>query len=432
MTRKTAKCDDTFIDLYAGCGGLSLGLMAAGWQGLLAIEKDDLAFQTLKFNLIEGKNGIGYKWPGWFPKAPCTSGTFIRKHRDQIAKLRGGITLIAGGLPCQGFSFAGKRNSADPRNQSFKHYIEMVRLIQPDFLLLENVKGIAVEFGKKKRNARDRQTVGRPPKSFSQRIKETLDGLGYEVYAELVKAVDVGVAQFRPRYIMVAIKRSLLGGRVVDPFSVLETKRASFLIGKGLSTSQPISVREAISDLEMRGKEVVECVDSPGFEQIVYGQPETAYQVLLHGRLNGAPPNSMRLANHREETRERFSQILATCRRGVQLSKEDRERFGLKKHCVVPLDGDKPSHTLTTLPDDVLHYSEPRILTVREYARLQSFPDWYEFKAKYTTGGDKRTRECPRYTQVGNAVPPFLAELLGFVLCSLKRTLDLDQRRRSQ
>lgn len=68
-----------------------------------------------------------------------------------------------------------------------------------------------------------------------------------------------------------------------------------------------------------------------------------------------------------------------------------------------------PAPTITTLPDDILHYCDPRILTVREYARLQSFPDWFVFKGKYTTGGDRRTKECPRYTQVGNAVPPLLA-----------------------
>jgi DNA (cytosine-5)-methyltransferase 1 len=72
-----------------------------------------------------------------------------------------------------------------------------------------------------------------------------------------------------------------------------------------------------------------------------------------------------------------------------------------------------PAPTITTLPDDVLHYSEPRILTVRESARLQSFPDWFQFRGKFTTGGDRRTKECPRYTQVGNAVPPLLARAIG-------------------
>jgi DNA (cytosine-5)-methyltransferase 1 len=416
----------TFIDLYAGCGGLSLGLMLAGWSGLFAVEKDALAFQTLSHNLIGESKEISYEWPSWFPKNPCSTGTFINKYREHIAALRGQVNVITGGLPCQGFSLAGRRKSNDPRNSRFKHYTEIVDLIQPEFLLLENVKGIAVEFGKKKREQENKRRVGRPPKSYLQRIKEKLEALGYEVFADLVKAVDFGVPQFRPRYIMFAIKRSFLSERIVDPFAILQAKRLDFLASKGLPFDQPISVREAISDLETSGKSLIECVDSRGFQQIAYTQPQTHYQRLLHGSMNGIAPNSLRLARHRDDIKERFTKILSTCRRGVQLSKKDRELFGIKKNCIVPLDGDKPSHTLTTLPDDILHYSEPRILTVREYARLQSFPDWYLFKGKYTTGGDRRVRECPRYTQVGNAVPPFLAELLGMVLHDLKQNLQPD------
>jgi DNA (cytosine-5)-methyltransferase 1 len=124
----------------------------------------------------------------------------------------------------------------------------------------------------------------------------------------------------------------------------------------------------------------------------------------------------MRLAKHTPETMVRFEKILDTCRRGVQLNRKDRFAFGLNKHCTVPLDPDKPSHTLTTLPDDILHYAEPRILTAREYARLQSFPDWFEFRGKYATGGYLRTIECPRYTQIGNAVSPLVAECIGNLL----------------
>ena len=78
-----------------------------------------------------------------------------------------------------------------------------------------------------------------------------------------------------------------------------------------------------------------------------------------------------------------------------------------------------PSLVLTSHPDDYIHYSEPRILTVREYARIQSFPDWFEFKEKYTTGGKARKREVPRYTQAGNAIPPLFAEQAGLALKQL-------------
>ena len=80
------------------------------------------------------------------------------------------------------------------------------------------------------------------------------------------------------------------------------------------------------------------------------------------------------------------------------------------------IDPKKPCPTLTTLPDDYIHYSEPRVLTVREYARLQSFPDGYVFLAKYTTGGNLRATDVPRYTQIGNAIPPLFMEQAGYVL----------------
>ena len=80
-----------------------------------------------------------------------------------------------------------------------------------------------------------------------------------------------------------------------------------------------------------------------------------------------------------------------------------------------------PTPTLTTLPDDYIHYSEPRILTVREYARIQSFPDDYVFCGKYTTGGKRRVLEVPRYSQIGNAIPPLFGELAGKALMEMCR-----------
>ena len=97
-----------------------------------------------------------------------------------------------------------------------------------------------------------------------------------------------------------------------------------------------------------------------------------------------------------------------------------KERYNLNKKCIIPLEQSTQCPTLTTLPDDYIHYSEPRILTVREYARIQSFNDWFEFRDKYTTGGKKRKGEVPRYTQVGNAIPPLFMELSGIVLKAME------------
>jgi DNA (cytosine-5)-methyltransferase 1 len=414
-----------FIDLFAGCGGLSLGLMQAGWNGMFAVERDAIAFETLKFNLVDNDGSCPhkYEWPSWLEKGPIEISHFIKEHGKELSNFKGKVDLLAGGPPCQGFSMAGRRKSNDPRNGLFKHYVEIVKVLEPSFLLLENVKGISVAFRKP---AQGGEENGQATKPFSERIKGDLENAGYQVFTKLIRAVDVGVPQFRPRYIMLAIRRDLLLAKLnFDPFHDFENRRREFLEAKGLPVGRPVTVRQAISDLEINGSKLIECIDSSGFKQIKYAHPRTTYQRLLHGNLNGTAPNSLRLANHREDTKKRFKQIISTCRQGVQMSATDRERFGLKKHCLVPLDGDQPSHTLTTLPDDFIHYSEPRIMTVREYARLQSFPDWYEFRGKYTTGGERRLKECPRYTQAGNAVPPFLAEFVGDLIRRLACELEV-------
>lgn len=421
--KRTGKLGN-FIDLFAGCGGLSLGLMLAGWNGVFAIERDSIAYETLEFNLIDSNSTcpLKYEWPEWLKKAPTEISQFIKDHSSQLHKLRGEVEIIAGGPPCQGFSMAGKRKYNDPRNELFKHYVELVKIIQPCFLILENVKGISVAF----RKTRDDINNGQPCIPFSEHIKISLQDEGYEVFTQLIRAMDVGVPQFRPRYIVLAIRSDLLSKNPnFDPFQDFEDHRRCFLTSKGLPVERPVTVRQAISDLEMNGSKLIDCKDSSGFKQITYTKPRTAYQKLMHGQMNGTAPNSLRLANHRDDTRKRFKQIISTCRKGVGISVSDRERLGIKKQCLVPLDGNRPSHTLTTLPDDLLHYSEPRILTVRECARLQSFPDWYEFRGKYTTGGNRRLKECPRYTQVGNAVPPFLAEIIGNILKKLANELKV-------
>jgi len=425
-----------FIDLFAGCGGLSLGLMQAGWRGLFAVEKSSDAFKTLRHNLIDeldhNRNRPRFDWPDWLRVEAQEIGGFIGAYRHELRKLRGSVQLVAGGPPCQGFSFAGRRNRSDPRNELFRLHLEVVDLVKPDLVLLENVQGIDTAFGKKQADRKRRR--GRPRKSYAHRIKDALAKHGYYVQQTLVRAADFGVPQLRPRYFTIGIRQELFHEhRVPDFFAVLRERRTDFLKTRGLPVRRPVTVAEAISDLEVTGKDLVDCNDpesGPGFKEIVYERPASHYQELMHGDLNGRAINSLRLVNHRHETIQRFKKILRTCRKGVQLSGEDRERLGIRKTAVAPLAPGLPSHTLTTLPDDLLHYSEPRIHTVREHARLQSFPDWFEFRGKYTTGGDRRARECPRYTQVGNAVPPLLAEAMGEALVDLLRKGKHSARKR--
>lgn len=427
----------SFVDLFSGCGGLSLGLMKAGWRGVFAIEQSPDAFKTLKHNLIEiGDHNADeprFDWPGWLEVRPFEIKEFVQAYRRRLRSLRGEIQLVAGGPPCQGFSFAGRRTGNDPRNELFRYHLQVVDLVCPELVLMENVQGIDTAFGASKQ--RGKKCRGRPRKSYAKRIRETLEKHGYAVQQHVLKAADFGVPQFRLRHFTLGIRRDLCRGEELpDLLGLLFKIRESFLLARGLPVDRPVTVFEAISDLSTTGKQLVECKDEdspPGFKEIVYQGPESAYQKLMHGNMDGRPLNSLRLVNHRPETVRRFQEILNTCRKGVQLSDQDRARLGIRKKAITPLAPDQPSHTLTTLPDDLLHYAEPRIHTVREHARLQSFPDWFEFRGKYTTGGDRRANECPRYTQVGNAVPPLLAEIIGEALLDILDGLVIRRSLRS-
>ena len=108
------------------------------------------------------------------------------------------------------------------------------------------------------------------------------------------------------------------------------------------------------------------------------------------------------------------------------ISKLLDQRYGIKKNCFSVLAANLPAPTLTSNPDDHIHYCEPRTLTVREYARIQSFPDSFEFKGNYTTGGDNRKTDVPRYTQIGNAIPPLFGEQVGLALKQLIRSKESD------
>lgn len=427
----------TFIDLFAGCGGLSLGLMNAGWKGLFAIEKSADAFETLSHNLILGNEvnskAPSFVWPVWLRQKNWDISKFLDSHRKQLRRLRGKVTLVAGGPPCQGFSFAGKRQERDPRNQLFRLHLEIVDILKPDYVLLENVAGISVAFGKSKGSETSRSGLAK--RSYAAEIKKMLEEHGYVVQQQIIRACDFGVPQMRPRYFTVAMKKSAYrGGRMPDFFSILGETRSAFLKEKGLPLRH-VTAKEALSDLETESCGLRECSDASGragYWEPAYDGPETNYQYLMHRGLSGNKMNSLRLPSHRPTTVEKFKRIQKHCPKGKQISPALRASMNIGKNIIVPLAPDRPSHTLTTLPDDFIHYSEPRVHSVREQARLQSFPDWFAFLGKYTTGGQLRRTECPRYTQVGNAVPPLVAEAVGQTLAGLYRKNERRKRRRGR
>lgn len=398
-----------YIDLFAGCGGLSLGLYNSGlWKGKFAVEKSPDAFETLQYNLIEKKNH--FEWPDWLPKQNHDINEVIKKYKDNLKLLRGEIDLVAGGPPCQGFSTAGRRIEGDSRNELIKSYIKFIRLVQPKVIFFENVKGFTQKFDKNKIKG----------KIYSEYVTNALeydspkgDFQGYKVEGKLIDFSEFGVPQKRTRFILVGIRKDIVNQ--VNPikfFEHIQAEKEAFLINKEIGLTN--SLEDAISDL-LKVNEIVS-PDTKSFSAGLYNPIKSGYQKLLRKKVDSEIPDSHRFAKHSEETLRKFEFILQNAEKNKTLSKELKDKFNLKKRTVIPLSGKIPTPTITTLPDDYIHYCEPRIFTVREYARIQSFNDWYEFKGKYTTGGKRRTQEVPRYSQIGNAIPPLFGEQAGITL----------------
>jgi DNA (cytosine-5)-methyltransferase 1 len=399
-------------------------LLEAGCQGVFAIERSPLAFETLRHNLVDGKR-YQFDWPSWLPKQAMTCENLLLEHGAQLENLKGSIDLIVGGPPCQGFSTAGRRDPADPRNQMTEQYLVLVEKLQPRFLVIENVAGFNMRF--ETDEAFDNLIKNPNHTSYADYVAGRLEDLGYSVSRGLVNCADFGVPQNRLRYLVLCELNTEDGETVPSLFETLMASRKAFLENKGLPVNRKISVKEAIADLLVDGAILIESTDSDtkGFQETLYQSPMAphGYLKLIRAHFGAQTPNSRRLAKHKKTTVEYFKKVQKTCRPGRCLTVKERAKVGTKKHSTTVLDPNSPAPTITTLPDDILHYCEPRILTVRENARIQSFPDWFEFQGKYTTGGKQRKQECPRYTQVGNAVPPLIADAIGAMLISqLNRT----------
>ena len=187
----------TYIDLFAGCGGLSLGLHNAGWKGVFAIEKNKHAFETLEHNLILNKNH--FSWPKWLPQSEHDINEVISNYSENLKNLQGEVSMIVGGPPCQGFSIAGRRNEKDERNELIHSYINFVNLVKPKLIFFENVKGFTMEF----KNNKEKGI------KYSQVVTEELEKSGYNVFGKLINFGEYGVPQKRTRFILVGIRKDL-------------------------------------------------------------------------------------------------------------------------------------------------------------------------------------------------------------------------------
>ncbi|QRN82763.1 DNA cytosine methyltransferase [Chloroflexota bacterium] len=394
------KAEYSYIDIFSGCGGLSLGLFNSGWKGVFAVEKSPDAFATLRHNLID--ENPHFNWPNWLTIQSWDIKDLLQQKREEIESLEGKVDLLVGGPPCQGFSTAGKRNILDPRNKLIHSYLNFVKAIKPRVLVFENVSGFTYSM-------KDR--ISKEEINFSELVIDELIKIGYsDATGKTIDFSDYGIPQKRKRFIVIASREDF--SKAI--FENLDQGREQFLQSKHLPITN--SVSDAISDLEKRHG-TTNCADSRKFKAGITSSAESDLQKFLQIPSKGNyTPDSHRYVNHREDTVELFNKLLAEAPRGTTILGKVREKFGIKKRSVTILDRGQPSPTITTIPDDFVHYSEPRVMTPRECARLQTFPDWFEFKGPYTSGGEKRTQIVPRYSQIGNAVPPLFAEQLGMAI----------------
>lgn len=328
------------IDLFCGCGGLSLGFEMAGFESVLAIDMWKDAIESYNFNRIN-KTG------------KCIDIASLSD--EELKKYSKEVVGVIGGPPCQGFSTVGKRETDDPRNHLYIEYCRVVENVNPDFFVLENVKGLlTLEKG-----------------FFKDDIVKRFTKLGYFVTYKVLNASNYGVPQNRERVFFVGIKNT-----------------CSFDFPEEIPGL--VSCSDAISDL-LRPYE-----DGPLSE----------YQSYI--RNNSSKLYNNELTNHSDETISIISQIPD----GGNIKSLPKEYWEIRKYnkAFERMASNKPSNTVDTGHRNYFHYSENRIPTVRENARLQSFPDTFIFKGSKTS----------QYKQVGNAVPPLLAYALA---CSIKKTL---------
>ena len=412
----------TVVDLFAGCGGLSLGLEQAGFETVFVNELHPVAMETYLAN--RPNTALADQANHCFDvlsltQKPDELDAFARR----LKREHGEIDLVVGGPPCQGYSGIGHRRSFDitkaeiPSNHLYREMARLIGAVAPRAFVFENVKGLLVS-----RWTPDGEggEIWRDVQQAFQKIsvKRGNKRLEYVLGSQLLHAKDYGVPQNRPRVILVGIRSDVL------PATLPEGLAGGFL---------PMPRRETSDLVDLLG-DLVDPEWIPGgaterYLTSIANVHQRAMRTLPDGRLlgKGAPLAEQEYSNHHPEIIAKFRYMLAN-------DGEIPEVMRTKKFAqrVLPARwGDRgPTITATSLPDDYVHFSQPRVPTVREWARLQTFPDWYRFAGKRTTGGRRRagdpdagiwSRDLPKYTQIGNAVPALLGQAIGEHLLQVLR-----------
>lgn len=372
-----ARGKHTLVDLFAGCGGLGLGFHNAGFETILANELHPDPAETYVKNLL-------HKHPERM-LVGSISKVLSNKNLRQIGIDKKDITCVAGGPPCQGFSMAGAGIADDPRNKLYKEYLRTVRFLKPKTVVFENVPGFATRYG-----------LG-----LREHLEKSLRSMGYEIASGVVRAMDYGVPQLRRRFICIGVRKSILKGRklTLPPATYTESE-----------INSKLTTRQVLGDLDVY-------VERGGYGSGSNFGPEpylksatSKFQKEMRAisgtKKNGKTWNTL-IPRHTKPVQERMRKYqLGATRESLK-----NTELATKKHSQRVLIADKPPQiTVVSLPDDYIHYNTrlPRTLSVRECARLQTFPDHFVFYGKRTTGGLRRRVDVPQYTQVGNAIPPRL------------------------
>jgi len=361
------------IDLFSGCGGLSLGFEWARFMPMFSIERDLWASETYSFNNPSVKVII----------------EDIKKIDNPIDIIEKGIIIdgIIGSPPCQGFSLSGNRDSKDPRNSLFMDFVRFVKIIQPLFFVMENVTGIlSMKTG-------DGYKV-------CDIIRDKFKDAGFKLCMHVLNAADYGVPQLRKRVFFIGIQNGLpLNSAMLKPISILRPM-------------EYVSLIDAISDLPQLNA-------GEGEKEQTYKMPfQNKYQFIM--RKGSSKIYNHIAMRHTERLITRFSKI--KCGQSVadmppeysQRMRGDAKKISGKafsQNNMRPLPN-KPCPTVAaSFQSNFIHPLCNRNFTAREGARIQSFPDSYVFKGKRTTMSWEKN--LSQYQQIGNAVPPLMAKAIA-------------------
>lgn len=387
-----AKKKLTLVDLFAGCGGVALGFHDVGFETLIANEMHPDPADTYRKNLLVGKEERMIVGP---------MQKFLQnKHIDQLGIKPFEVDCVAGGPPCQGFSNAGPNIATDPRNKLYREYLRVIRKIKPKSLFFENVPGFTTRYGL----------------NLQEHLVKSLEKIGYRVASGKVFSCFYGVPQLRQRFILIGVHKKFTS---LEKIALPKETWTLRQINKDLTAEKVIGDLNSYTNYGGGVDKELEQYKLPAKTKF-----QREMRKVSGTSTKGSTMNTI-IPKHGETVQKRFKKFLE----GETVKTLKGTDLETKKHSQRALAADKfPKMTVVSIPDDYVHYdiNMPRTFSVRECARLQTFPDHFHFYGKRTSGGERRKFDCPQYTQVGNAVPPRLAQAVANHLKSLMNTKSVE------